>query len=59
MNLSNIRTGRKAVLKNLLSYAREALNDHDVWLARWWLDSYHHYYAAVPASTKRRWKCGR
>jgi len=50
---------RKAELMNDLIYARLWLKAHSLDMARFYLNEWRISYALVPASTRRRWKCGR
>ena len=43
-----------------LNMARYALRvAHCTWYAQELLRDFRNYYATIPASTRRRWKCGR
>jgi len=42
-----------------LDFARQALRDGSLWLAQDLLKMFRARYATIPASTRRRWKCGR
>lgn len=55
----NQHTGRRAGLLALLGVARAALADGEVEAARSCLLFYRMGHAQAPASTRRRWKCGR
>ena len=56
----NQHRSRKVDLLALLDAARYALDVHgEVDNARLYLKLYHRQYALAPASTRRRWRCGR
>lgn len=55
----NQYSSRKRDLWNLIHWAHDHLIDGNVLAARGILDAYRRAYAQVPASTRRRWKCGR
>jgi hypothetical protein len=55
----NQYASRKRRLLTTLRAARSALASHRVDTAQWFLSIYHAAYAVAPASTRRRWKCGR
>lgn len=55
----NQYVSRKLDLMRLLFCARRELGYHDNWWARYFLNKWREAYAATPASTRRRWKCGR
>lgn len=55
----NQYNSRKADLLAMLHTARDHLNAGNVKKARHYLSLYRTAYSLVPASTKRRWKCGR
>ena len=48
----------KAQLLDLLDLARRMLNEHQPGLARFYLIVWGTRYAEIPASTRRRWRCG-
>ncbi len=50
---------RRADLMDMLRTARELLRCGDWLRARYYLSLYRTAYALAPASTRRRWKCGR
>ena len=55
----NQHVSRKRELMRMLYNARSYLDCGDIHIARRFLDAWRTAYALVPASTKRRWKCGR
>jgi len=55
----NQYASRYGGLMSILFLARTALQRHDTECARYWLSVYRYRYAQAPASTRRRWKCGR
>ena len=55
----NQYNSRKGTLIAMLDLARENLNVGHVSMARYWLAQWRNNYDAAPASTRRRWKCGR
>ena len=59
MNHGNQHAGRRADLIRLLNRARSVLMDGRVSAAHWWITQWRTLYAMAPASTRRRWKCGR
>ena len=59
MPTGNQYVSRKRMLLQTLFYTRMALHNAMPNAARIYLDDYHRAYALVPASTKRRWRCGR
>ena len=59
MNHGNQHVSRKRDLCKLIHWAHDHLIDGHVDAAQGILDAYRRAYAAVPASTRRRWKCGR
>jgi hypothetical protein len=53
---------RKAELMDLLVAARKELEyrrGEYIWWANYHISAWRDQYAIVPASTRRRWKCGR
>ena len=54
----NQHASRKGELLRLLRYSRAMLRLHNAAGARWYLQRYANERASVPASTRRRWKCG-
>ena len=56
---SNQYRSRKAELLLDLRIVRNCLNEGLPVLARLYLTWWRRQYALVPASTRRRWKCGR
>jgi len=58
-NTGNQHASRKADLMLDLSIARRALEAHDLFWARKMLATWKREHAKAPASTRRRWKCGR
>ncbi len=42
----------------LIREARHCLAHNQMYTARVYLEMYREIYAAAPASTKRRWRCG-
>ena len=59
MNHGNQYVSRKRFLLDYLRYARYCIDARMVEGARIYLAAYQRDYALVPASTRRRWKCGR
>ena len=55
----NQYVSRKRDLMLLVYWAHDHLIDGRIDAARGILDAYRRAYALVPASTRRRWKCGR
>ena len=55
----NQYVSRKRDLLNLLDAALIWLNDGEILVARSFLEYWRAGYALTPASTRRRWKCGR
>ena len=55
----NQYNSRNSYLWALIYTARDYLELGDVEQAQEWLALYRKLYAQVPASTRRRWKCGR
>ena len=55
----NQHRSEKKRLTDYLCLARELLHWGQVRLARGVLTRYRNAYALAPASTRRRWKCGR
>ena len=56
--MANQYVSRKRTLLALLNDARDCLALGGVEVARCYLAEYWAAYARVPASTRRRWKCG-
>ena len=59
MNHGNQYVSRKRALMSNLLWARTYLSYGAVHWAQAELRSFRAMYALVPASTRRRWKCGR
>ena len=59
MNYGNQHASRYGALKRMLHLSRAWLQQGDVFLARSYLNLYRIGYEQAPASTRRRWKCGR
>lgn len=59
MNWGNQYMSRKGELRAILAWARSHLAVGHWCAARVYLDAYRRAYARVPASTHRRWRCGR
>ena len=62
--MDNVKHGnqhwsRKLRLLEFLQASRAALRRGEVVWARYMLETYRYNYAKAPASTRRRWKCGR
>ncbi len=55
----NQYSSEKRLLLSQLWMARLALRMGAVWYAQELLKMFHTRYAEAPASTRRRWKCGR
>jgi len=55
----NQHASRYGDLMGLLHGARLALKEGDVFRAFMYLDAWRSGYAQAPASTRRRWKCGK
>jgi hypothetical protein len=55
----NQHASRYGDLMYMLRIARSALLTGSVYAARWWLRRWREGYAQAPASTRRRWKCGK
>jgi len=55
----NQYNSRKTMLLGILATAHDWLTLGNLKEARHWLDEWRLHYEEVPASTKRRWKCGR
>jgi hypothetical protein len=58
-NTGNQYISVKRRLLNIIAMSRAFLTEGDVVLARCELEYYRTQYAKVPASTRRRWKCGK
>ena len=59
MTWGNQHFSRKADLMEYLHSARRHVGFGNIHIARSLLAQWRKQYALVPASTKRRWKCGR
>ena len=57
-NTGNQHASRKVQLMDDLHNSRFALSFGDLELARMFLGMWRTAYARVPASTRRRWRCG-
>lgn len=55
----NQHSSRRGDLMAILHLARNVLKERRVRAAQMLLDYFWHLYARTPASTRRRWKCGR
>ena len=55
----NQYVSKKLDLLGLLHSAKYFVRHGDAQHARWYLSLFNRVYATVPASTRRRWKCGR
>lgn len=58
-NHGNQHNSLRRFLLDRLAVARSALVWGDVFYAQLALAAYRAHYATAPASTRRRWKCGR
>lgn len=59
MNHGNQHCSNKRILMTRLHRAREELNRGYLFWAREFLNAWRKGYAETPASTRRRWKCGK
>ena len=55
----NQHASRYGALKRMLHLSHTWLQEGDVPLARSYLNLYRNGYEQAPASTRRRWKCGK
>ena len=55
----NQHNSRKVDLLAFLATACDCLAAHDLAGAREWMGLYRYHYSQAPASTRRRWRCGR
>jgi len=55
----NQHASRRGRLLILLDLARQELRDANLMAARFYLGVFQFGYNNAPASTRRRWKCGR
>lgn len=55
----NQHYSRKVDLMDMLRRARDALRWHQLENARFYLSLFRTAHALAPASTRRRWRCGR
>lgn len=55
----NQHSSTKATLRETLRSVRDMLANGDITEARETLDWFWRLWATAPASTRRRWKCGR
>ena len=55
----NQHNSRKMDLLSYLDIARDYLKEGDIDMARGWLRCFYLGYTKAPASTRRRWRCGR
>ena len=58
MNHGNQYVSRKRDLWKIVHWAHDHLIDGRIAAAQGILDVYRRAYALVPASTRRRWRCG-
>jgi hypothetical protein len=59
MNHGNQHYSRKVDLMDTLGRVRDCLRWHQIHNARFYLAKFWSDHAQAPASTRRRWKCGR
>ena len=55
----NQHQSRKRTLIWFLAMCRYTLHDGNIRRARAWLEAWRCDYSLVPASTRRRWRCGK
>ena len=58
-NTGNQYVSRKRELMQLLIWSRQWLAKHNLYIASDLLRQWREAYALVPASTRRRWRCGK